>query len=690
MGALKISRNEALVIGIKLLASCLFASFYFRDYFAPFVEYASGHLFTNPYNYFYETGNLKAFPYGMVMLWLLLAGKLITLPLALVFGNSIYFTMLGFGLTTVFFDWIIYKVLVQWFPAQKHKVFVLYFCSPIVFYITFFHRQLDIIPIGILFGSLYALNKRNALLSAVLLGLAINAKANVLIVLPFILFFLFRRKEYKLCVLYALVVSGVYALLVVPYLPGGGFQQLVFRASEQSWLFDFGIPFGNKGLILLLGPAFLFLLLLNYFSYGRISRDAMMMYIGLAFMILVTFVSPMPGWYMWSYPFIIYAYLKYTDFPRLPLLVLHAAYFFYFIFYSNTTFFDSFAVISSSIPSYSWSSLSGFTPDALTDSILFIPLAGIMFYLMVVMFLLGIRNNRLANFRKRSYLIGIGGDSGTGKHTLAELFKQLFTEKNVMQINGDADHKWERGHEKWSVFTHLNPKANNLYVQFDQAHMLKQGRSIQRIEYDHDTGKFTQPKPVSPDTYVLFVGLHPYYIPQMRKLFDFKIYMDTAEDLRLKWKMERDQARRGYSEEKIKEQIQKRLPDAEKYIKPQAQFADLIIKYLAEDEQKRLTVEYTLSTQWNLETIFEYLEQQNEKSFTIDHHYDEAFEKQKVVFAGDISKTCFETFVQEHIEEFEEIISPGFRFDDGFNGFTQFLALNIILQQSKSNYNPAV
>ena len=43
--------------------------------------------------------------------------------------------------------------------------------------------------------------------------------------------------------------------------------------------------------------------------------------------------------------------------------------------------------------------------------------------------------------------------------------KNIFGKNFTQIIHGDDNHKWERGHEKWLEYTHLNPKANNLYKE---------------------------------------------------------------------------------------------------------------------------------------------------------------------------------------------------------------------------------
>jgi phosphoribulokinase len=74
-------------------------------------------------------------------------------------------------------------------------------------------------------------------------------------------------------------------------------------------------------------------------------------------------------------------------------------------------------------------------------------------------------------------------------------------------------------------------------------------------------------------------GLHALYLPQTRAQLDLKIYLDTQPELQQYWKISRDVADRGYTIEKILRQIEARRPDTEKYIYPQKQYADLILRY---------------------------------------------------------------------------------------------------------------
>ena len=73
-------------------------------------------------------------------------------------------------------------------------------------------------------------------------------------------------------------------------------------------------------------------------------------------------------------------------------------------------------------------------------------------------------------------------------------------------------------------------------------------------------------------------GLHPFYDERVRDLLDFKIYLDISDDVKFAWKLQRDMAERGHSEESIKQSIAARKPDFDAYIDPQKKHADVILQ----------------------------------------------------------------------------------------------------------------
>ena len=135
--------------------------------------------------------------------------------------------------------------------------------------------------------------------------------------------------------------------------------------------------------------------------------------------------------------------------------------------------------------------------------------------------------------------------------------------------------------------------------------------TVKRVEYDHDTGRFTSARKIRPRKYIVLCGLHSLYLPQARKNLDLKIYMDVDETLRRYWKIQRDTSHRGYSKEKILKQIEDRIPDAVKYIHPQKNYADIIIQYydktlvdcMEDDHKLKMSVRITMSAAIDIETM---------------------------------------------------------------------------------------
>jgi uridine kinase len=182
-------------------------------------------------------------------------------------------------------------------------------------------------------------------------------------------------------------------------------------------------------------------------------------------------------------------------------------------------------------------------------------------------------------------VIAIAGDSGSGKSTLLKVLEPLFgNSSNVLTLETDRYHKWERGNENYQKYTHLNPYANHLEKMYEDVYDLKIGNEIYQVDYDHHTGKFTQKEKIVSKKNVIICGLHTLYDDKIKGLLDIKIYVDTERDLLKKWKIQRDVTERGYSMEKVLAQIKIREKDYEEHILLQKEKSDIIINFYEDSE----------------------------------------------------------------------------------------------------------
>ena len=212
-------------------------------------------------------------------------------------------------------------------------------------------------------------------------------------------------------------------------------------------------------------------------------------------------------------------------------------------------------------------------------------------YLDIVLYNYLIHNNINYDFFDIDYkfilskcnVIAIAGDSGSGKSTLLKVLKPLFNKNNILTLETDRYHKWERGNENYQKYTHLNPKANYLEKMYENVYDLKIGNEIYQVDYDHDTGKFTQKEKIESKNNIILCGLHTMYENKINNILDMKIFMDTDRELIKKWKIQRDVEERGYSLEKVLKQIELREKDYEEYIVKQKENADIIINFYEEN-----------------------------------------------------------------------------------------------------------
>ena len=193
----------------------------------------------------------------------------------------------------------------------------------------------------------------------------------------------------------------------------------------------------------------------------------------------------------------------------------------------------------------------------------------------------------------RVVIIGVAGDSGCGKSTFLRRLTDLFGEDFVTVICLDDYHSLDRKQRKETGITALDPRANNFDLMYEQIKALKNGQTINKPIYNHETGAIDPPEKVEPNHIVVVEGLHPLYDERVRSLLDFSVYLDISDEVKISWKIQRDMAERGHRYEDVLAAINARRPDFTAYIEPQKEFADVTIqvlptKLIPEDKERKV------------------------------------------------------------------------------------------------------
>lgn len=181
---------------------------------------------------------------------------------------------------------------------------------------------------------------------------------------------------------------------------------------------------------------------------------------------------------------------------------------------------------------------------------------------------------------ERPIILGIVGDSAAGKTTLTRGIAQVLGEDEVVSICTDDYHRYDRQQRAEMGISALDPKCNYLDIIEQHLQTLRNGKAILKPIYNHTTGKFDAPEYIEPKRFVIVEGLLGYSTKLARNAYDVKVYLAPPEDLRAKWKIKRDTRKRGYTDEQVLEALRKREPDSEAFIRPQRQWADVVVSFI--------------------------------------------------------------------------------------------------------------
>jgi phosphoribulokinase len=143
----------------------------------------------------------------------------------------------------------------------------------------------------------------------------------------------------------------------------------------------------------------------------------------------------------------------------------------------------------------------------------------------------------------------------------------------------------------------LNPECNHLDIVAQHLRHLRNDQAILKPVYRHQDGTFGPPVYVKPERFTLIEGLFGYYLPEMRDIYDVRIYLNPPEEVRRRWKVRRDCSRRGYTTDQVLAELDRREPDSEAFIRPQRRWADMLVSFTSSadaEDQSHMNAELTL------------------------------------------------------------------------------------------------
>ena len=178
-------------------------------------------------------------------------------------------------------------------------------------------------------------------------------------------------------------------------------------------------------------------------------------------------------------------------------------------------------------------------------------------------------------------VIGIAGGTGCGKTTVVNQIINELPKCEVTVISQDSYYK-DTSHLSYDERVAINfdhPQSIDFPLLQQHLLALKKGEIIHQPVYSFEQHNRTgETKETAPSKVLIVEGILILTDPEIRKLFDIKIYIQTDSDERLIRRLKRDITERGRDINEVLDRYQNTLkPMHQQFIDPTKQFADLIV-----------------------------------------------------------------------------------------------------------------
>jgi uridine kinase len=178
-------------------------------------------------------------------------------------------------------------------------------------------------------------------------------------------------------------------------------------------------------------------------------------------------------------------------------------------------------------------------------------------------------------------VIGIAGGTGSGKTTVANVILERVGAQNIAFLAHDSYYRdlkdLPRAQRDLVNFDHPDSLETDLLA----AHlgMLRQWKPVDVPVYDFTIhARTSQTRHLGPQPVILVEGILVFAEPDLRAMFDVKIYVDTDADVRFIRRLKRDLVERGRTVDSVIQQYETSVrPMHLEFVEPSKRYADVII-----------------------------------------------------------------------------------------------------------------
>ncbi|MEE8331363.1 MAG: uridine kinase [Acidimicrobiia bacterium] len=178
-------------------------------------------------------------------------------------------------------------------------------------------------------------------------------------------------------------------------------------------------------------------------------------------------------------------------------------------------------------------------------------------------------------------IIGIAGGSGSGKTTVASALVDGLDSSGVAIIQHDSyyrDHP-DLSHDQRAALNFDHPDAFETELLVEHLQALRKNDHIDKPQYNFATHRrLPETVSVEPCKVVVVEGILVLVEPELRDMFDLRIFVDTDADIRFIRRLQRDVKDRGRSVESVTTQYLETVrPMHLRFVEGSKRYADLIM-----------------------------------------------------------------------------------------------------------------
>ncbi len=183
--------------------------------------------------------------------------------------------------------------------------------------------------------------------------------------------------------------------------------------------------------------------------------------------------------------------------------------------------------------------------------------------------------------RQRPVTIAVAGGTGSGKTTVSNALLERVGSAHIAFLPHDAYYKdlYHLPPNQRAQINFDHPDSLDTALMMAHIQQLQAWKAVDIPVYDFTQDRRTdQTQHVEPHPIILVEGILILALPELRELFDVRIFVDTDADIRLIRRLKRDLSERGRTVESVIEQYLNTVrPMHLEFVEPSKRYADVII-----------------------------------------------------------------------------------------------------------------